>query len=135
MFKINYIKYILLLVPLTVVAGQLVFCWWNIFTSDYTPVTKHYLGIIFSIILLIFCLQGFPKALLATGIFLLLGMTNLFSLTPLIISSQFRIGPIKLPPFQPFSTGVFFLYIVLNIVSLMILNEDYRQRQRQANKR
>ena len=132
--KRNYIKYILLLVPLIVIAGQLIFCWWTIFSTDFIAVTKHYIGLIFSITLLIFCLQGFTKALLVTGIFLLLGMTNLFSLTPLIISEQFRIGPMKMPPFQPFSTGVFFLYLVLNIVSLIQLNEDYKRRQRQANK-
>ena len=132
--KRNYIKYILLLVPLIVIAGQLIFCWWTIFSTDFIAVTKHYIGLIFSLTLLIFCLQGFTKALLVTGIFLLLGMTNLFSLTPPIISEQFRIGPMKMPPFQPFSTGVFFLYLVLNIVSLIQLNEDYKRRQRQANK-
>ena len=46
---------------------------------------RHYTGLILFAVVIYFLITNFKKAVLATGIFLIIGTLNLFSITPSVL--------------------------------------------------
>ena len=91
---------ILLLIPLAIIAGLLIYSWATILLTDITATWQHYvaLGLFVGLICLYF--KSFNRAILATGLYLLMATCNAFSMTPAISTSWFQIGSIETPHFQ-----------------------------------
>jgi len=125
---------VLLLIPLAIIAGLLIFCWMTILFTDEVATWRNYmaLALFFGLIYLFF--KSFKKTLLATGIYLIFGTCNLLTITPSVTTNSYglRIGSIELwtPTFQPLSFGILVLFFVLNFDTLINIRLDYLEARR-----
>ncbi len=124
---------ILILIPLITIAGILIYTWTVIFFNDDIAAWQHYAGIILFSVLVFFFFKDYQKSIIATGISLILGVCNLFTLTPSVswVSYAIRIGSLKIstPSFQPLSLGLLVLYTILNFDNLVNIHLDYKEAQ------
>lgn len=126
-------KKILLLIPLVIIAGLLIYCWITILTQDYVVRWQHVLAIVlFAVVVFIF-FKNFTKAIISTGAFLLLGTCNAFSMTPDINMTWFKVGPLETPPFNLLSFGLLILFLILNFDTMVNLYLDYKEAKRTEN--
>jgi hypothetical protein len=68
-----------------------------------------------------------PKATLATGIYLLLGVFNLLAVTPTITTTWIGRDSIHTPPVQILFLVIFILYFILNFKSLVGIYLDLKK--------
>ena len=120
-------KKILLLIPLAVVAGLLIYSWAKILTTDIAARWENYLAVGLFIIPVYLFFKNFTSAVIATGIYLLVGTFGGFSLTADIAITWIRIGPLETPPFIELSFGIFILYFALNFGTLANIYLDYKK--------
>ena len=129
---------ILLLIPLTIVTGLLVYSWATILFTDVVATWRHYLALALFIGLIYLFFKSFKKTVLATGIYLIFGTCNLLTLTPSVTTNSYgmRIGSLELwtPTFQLLSFSILVLFFVLNFDTLINIRLDY-QEARQAKKK
>jgi hypothetical protein len=129
---------ILLLTPLTIIAGLLIYTWATILFTDIDATWRHYSGLVLFVILIFLFLKSFKKAVLGTGIFLILGTCNLLTLTPSVTSNSFgiKIGSFEIgtPVFQLLSFGILLLYFFINFDTLVNIQLDYRDTKRLKKK-
>ncbi len=122
---------ILLLIPLLIIAGFLIYTWVIILTTDVEAVIQHYVAAIIFLELIFLFFTSFKKVVMATCIFLLAGTFNLLSLTPSIMSDSFGIiiGGVKVgtPQFQLISFGILVLFTILNFDTLVNLSLDFKE--------
>ena len=130
-------KKVLLLIPLLLIAGLLLYSWITVLTGDNILVWRHYTGLILFLPLIYLFTKNLRKALLATLIYLILGTCNVLTLTPSIIWNSYgiRIGSVNLetPPFQVLSFGLLILLCGLNFDTLVDIYFDFKE-MRQKNK-
>ncbi len=93
---------------------------------------RHYVGLFLFTIIAISFFRHLTITIIATGIYLVLGIFNLLALTPTIYTFGFRIGPISTPDMQGLFWGLFILYFVLNMDSLIDMHLDYQERKATA---
>jgi hypothetical protein len=121
---------ILLLVILIIIGVHLAFTWTNIIFTEYVATWQHYLALIFFFPLIFFFRYEFKKAVLFTGIYLILGTCNLLALTPFITTNSFgiRIGSLELemPTFQLYSFLLLLLFFILNFNTLVEYYLEYQ---------
>jgi len=72
----------LLLIPLAIIAGFLIYSWITFLCTDIIATWRHYLALGLFVLFIYLYLKSFKKALLATGIYLLLATFNAYSMTP-----------------------------------------------------
>lgn len=120
-------KKILLLIPLLLIAWQLVDCWVTILFGDGFVRWQHYVALSLFAVLIFFYFKSFTKAVIATGVFLVLGTCNAFSMTVDINKTWFGIGPIETPPFNLLSFGLLILFFVLNFDTMINLYLDHKE--------
>ena len=98
------------------------------------PVVKtwqHYVALgLFAVLVFLF-FKSFNKTVIATGLYLLLATFNGLSMTPEIITSWFRIGPVETPPFQLLSLGLLVLFLILNSDTLVNMYLDNKESKAQ----
>ena len=127
-------KKILLLIPLVIIAGQLIYCWITIFTEDFVVRWQHYVAtMLFAVVVFIY-FKNFTKAVISTGAFLLLGTCNAFSMTPDINTTWFRVGFLETPPFNLLSFGFLILFLILNFDTMIDLYLDYKEAKQTEQK-
>lgn len=121
---------ILILVPLLIIAGFFLHGWLIILTTDMLATWRHYLGLSLLIPFALFS-KNITSTIVTTGIYLLLATFNLLAYTPAISTTYFgiNIGSIQLttPPVQLLSLGIFVVYFVLNLDSLINIYLDYKE--------
>ena len=120
-------KKILLLIPLAIIAGLLIYCWIAILTKDYTVRWQHVSAIVLFAGVVFIYFKNITKAIISTGAFLLLGTCNAFSMTPDINTTWFRVGPLETPPFNFLSFGLLILFLILNFDTMVNLYLDYKE--------
>ena len=118
---------ILLLIPLTIISGLLIYSWTTILLTDIIATWQHYLALGLYAVLVFLYFKSFTKTLIATGLYLLLATFNVFSITPGISESWFKIFGIETPHFQPLSLGILILYFILNFDTLVNIYLDYKE--------
>ena len=116
-----------LLIPIIIVGLLLIYCWITILTTEVLATWRHYVGLVLFIGLGLLFLKSVTKATIAAGIYLLLATFNALALTSEINTSWFGIGPIETTPVQLLSLGLFVLYFVLNMDSLINIYLDYKE--------
>jgi hypothetical protein len=128
---------VLLLIPLAIVAGFLMYGWATILFTDIIATWRHYFACILFTALVFFYFKSLTKAVLATGIYLVIGTCNLLTLTPLVTSDSFGLRifsvQIETPPFQLLSFGLLVLFSILNFDTLTNIYLDFKDAQ-QAKK-
>ena len=123
----------LILIPLIVIMGILIYCWATIITTEIQATWKHYLGLLLFVIIAILFFRNIVLTTVATGIYLTLATFNLIALTPAISTFGFRIGPITTPDIQGLSLALFILYFILNMNPLIDIHLDYRESKQKVN--
>ena len=78
--------------------------------------------------------KDFTKALIATGVYFLTGTFHVFSLTSGIVTDVYRIGSIETLPINGLCLSLFFLYLVLNFVTMIHLHLDYKEMKNSTKK-
>jgi hypothetical protein len=79
--------------------------------------------------LLILFFKDLCKAIIGLGVYLLLTTFNLVAITPAITTSWINFGSSGLttPPVQLLSLGLFILYFIMNLDSLINIQLDYKK--------
>jgi len=117
-------------IPLLIIAGQLIYTWVNILFTDAVAGWMHFLGLLLFLPLPYLQYKNLKIGLFATGIYLILGTANLFSLTPSIITNTFgmTVGSIELwtPAFQPLPFGLLILYCIVNFNAFITIYVNYK---------
>jgi hypothetical protein len=124
-------KKILLIIPLIIIAGLLIYCWTTILFTNIIATWQHYMALaLFAVIVLIY-FKSFTKTIIATGLYLLLATFNALSMTPEINTSWFRVGSIETPHFQLLSLGLLVLFLILNSDTLVNMYLDNKEAKTQ----
>jgi hypothetical protein len=121
---------ILLLIPIAIIAGFLIYTWGQIIFISHWANWRHYVGLILFAIVLYFVFTNFKKAVLATGIYLIIGTLNLLTITQDVITAFFStFGSLEIhtPLFQPHLFLIFILYFLLNFDTLVDIRLDYKE--------
>ena len=122
-------KRILLLIPFVIAIATIVRSWIEIATTDINAQWRHYTAIVFTIVALYFYFKSFTHAVIAVGAFFLLGTLNGFSMTSGVETSRLTIAGLTTPPFNGLSLGLLFLYLVLNVMTILELQADQKARR------
>jgi hypothetical protein len=118
---------ILLLIPLGIIAGLLIYSWTIFLLTDIIATWRHYLALGLFTILVYLYFRSFEKCVVATGVYLLLATFNALSMTPQIILGWVKIGPIKTPPFGTLSLLLLILFLILNADALVNMRLDQKE--------
>jgi hypothetical protein len=131
-------KKILLIIPLAIVCGLLIYTWAVILFTDIIATWRHYVALILFATVLYLFFKSFKKAVVATGIFLIAGTCNLLTLTPSVISNSYGIKiaslQISTPTFQLLSFGILVLFFFMNFDTLVNIQLDYQETKRLRKK-
>jgi hypothetical protein len=122
-------KRILLVIPFLIAVAKITRCWTEIITSDTWPRWQHFSAIICMSIAVYLYFQSLTHAAIAIGVFLIIGTLNGFSMTLDIETTKIGIFGIYTPPFNSLSLGLLSLYCLLNFVTLINLQLDYKERK------
>lgn len=122
-------KKLLLAIPLFIALATIIRCWIEILISNRIAQWQHYSAILCAIIVIYFFFKNLPQALIATGIFFVVGTVNGFSMTSNIETSWITIFGVPSPPFNSLAFGLLFLYFVLNFVTMVNLHLDNKERK------
>lgn len=96
-------------------------------TTESVATWRHYVGLLFFLLISMCFFRNVVITTIATGIYLILATFNLLALTPSIFTFGFRIGPMTTPDIQGLSLGLFILYFILNMDSLIDIYLDYKE--------
>lgn len=118
-----------IIIILLIIGCFLVNIWVVILTTDVAATWRHFTGPVLFLILVYLFFRDLRMAIVGTGVFLLAGLGNVFTLTPDIIWDSYgmRLGSIQLwtPSVQVLSLELFLLYCALNFRALMEYWVDY----------
>jgi hypothetical protein len=116
-----------ILIPLVIIFTLIIYRWTIILTTDVLATWRHYLGLVFFILLAFLFFKSVSTIVIATGLYLLLATLDVFAITAAITISWFRIWFISTPPFQLLSFGLFILYLILNGNTLIDIYLGYKE--------
>ncbi len=123
---------IFLLIPIAIIAGFLIYTWFLILSTNLIATWRHYTGLILFAPVLYFLFRNFKIAVLATGIYLIIGTFNLLSITTdVLLYNGVRIISVELTTsfFQPKLFLIFIIYIIFNYDALIDIWLDYKEAQ------
>jgi hypothetical protein len=124
---------ILASISLIIIFCIIAYTWGVILFTDILATWRHYVGLILFIPLPWLLIKNVKLAIKATGIYLILGILNLLTLTPDIVGNTFGIGQgslqLSTPSFNLLSFGLFVLYCILNFETLVNMYLDYREQK------
>ena len=130
---------LLLLIPLAIIAGFLIYTWTNILFMGFDSNWRHYVALGLFVLLIYLYFKSFKKAILATGLYLLIGTCNLLTLTPSVTTDSYgiRIASLEIatPMFQLLSFGILVLYSILNFDTLVDIYLDYKEAKKAKQKK
>ena len=130
---------VLILIPLCLIAGMIINSWIIILTTDILPVWRHYTAILLFLPLPYLFFKSLKTIILGTGLFLIAGIFNVYTLTTDVVTDIFgiRIGSLELNTlgFQPWALKLFIVYGILNFSPLINYYLDYRESKRKAVKK
>src|SRR5947209_580805 len=118
---------ILILISIIIITSFIINSWYNFISTEYLPTWRQNLGLIFYLILIILFFINVRKAIIATGIFLLLATFNVLAITTGITTNGIIIASKSIPRIQLLSFGLFILYFILNLNELINIYLDYKE--------
>ena len=118
---------VLLLIPLGIITGLLIYSWTTFLLTDTTASWRHYLALGLFTVLVYLYFNSFEQTVIATGLYLLFATFNAFSMTPQIMTSWFNIGSIETPHFVTSSLLLLILFLILNSDALVNMYLDQKE--------
>ncbi len=126
---------ILLLIPLGLITGLIIYSWISFLLTDMTPTWRHYSALVLFAVLVYLYFKSFAKTVIATGLYFLLATLNALSMTPERITGWSRfgtpLGSIETPHFQILSLMLLVLFLVLNFDTMIDIYLDYKEAKAQ----
>jgi len=119
-----------LLIPLVIIAGLLLYSWATFLFGDIGASWQHYVAIGLFSVLVFLLIKNYKSAIIATGLYLLLGTFAILSLTPEVKTAWLTMGPIQTPPMNLLSLGLFILFFILNYDQVFNIYWDYKATQK-----
>jgi len=104
--------------PISILAGACIYSAMELFINEFDFTYRHYIAFILVSITLILYMVKVRFGQYATAITLLLGNFNITSFTYNTYTISFRVLSYKVIEFQPVSTCVFILFIIINYKSV-----------------
>jgi hypothetical protein len=137
LFSVSYIscklsmkrKIILTASVLAIISYFLVNTWITILNENYLVKWHHLTSLIFFLPLPILLFKNYKAAVLGTGIYLILGICRLVSLTAGISTSSITIAGLETPGFNWLCLGLFVLFFILHLDILIDMQLDYKERK------
>ena len=124
-------KKILLLLPLLLIGGILIYTWTIILFTEVDATWRQYLALLLFPFLLLLFFKNFTKAILATILYLLVGTCNLLTLTTSVNLNSYGLRILTLeiwtPTFQLLSFGLLVLFCICNLDALIDMHLDYKE--------
>ena len=125
----------LLLIPLILILLFLTYCWVIILTTEILATWRHYLGLVFFIMLIVLFFTNFNRATIAAGIYLFLATFNLLAITASIDTFGITFSDsFSTPPIQLLCFVLFVIYFSLNFYSLIDIQLDYKEARSKKGK-
>jgi hypothetical protein len=122
-----------ILIPLSIVAGLLIYSWVIILFTVVLATWRNYIGLLLFLPLPYLYFKNLKLAILSTGIILIAGTLNLFTLTPSVQTSSYGVKIVSFeiwtPELQLPALGILVLYFCLNFNSLINIYLDYQERR------
>ena len=124
---------VLFFIPFSILTIVLIYSWYTFIFTDNIAAFSHYLGLLFFLPIIYFLYKGktLKKAIVLTGVYLILATINLFSFMPFIMTSSFgiSIGSIDIwsTSLNGFALLLLILYCVLNFDTLVEIHLDYKE--------
>jgi len=119
---------ILLLIPLSLTAIELIYSWTIILSFNIIAEWRQYLGLGLFILVAYLFFKKIVTCTLLLGVYLLLASFNLVVINSEIFAAGIKIGPIYTPSVHPLSLGLFILYLCFNMGSLIDIYLDFNER-------
>ena len=123
----------LFFIPFSILTITLIYSWYTFIFTDNIAVFSHYLGLLFFLPVIYFLYKdkSLKKAIVLTGVYLILATINLLSFIPFVMTSSFgiSIGSINIwsPSLNGFALLLLILYCVLNFDTLVDIHLDYKE--------
>jgi len=120
-------------IPLGLIGILLIYSWIVFLTSPNVAVLTHYLGLLLFLPIIYFLYKDktFKKAIVLTGVYLILGTINLLSFLPFIMTSSWgiTIGSLNIwtPRLNGFALVLLLIYSILNFTNLVDIYHDYKE--------
>ena len=125
---------ILILLPLLVIGGLIIYSWIIILFTNVMATWQHWTALLLFIVIAFLFFKNFKWAVLATGVYLILGTINLLSLTPSVITNTYgiKIGSVEIwtPSLQLLSFGLLVLFAILNFDTLTDMYFDFTEKKK-----
>lgn len=127
-----------ILIPLVVIAGLLLYSWIFFLTTDWLAIIQHYIGLVLFIPLVYYFFNNLNRAVIWTGIYLLMGVCKFLAFTPFLMRTAMgiKIGSLELgmPSFQLIPFLIFIVYGILNFDQLAEIYLDHKERKQKRMK-
>ena len=123
-----------LLVPLVIIVALIAYSCTTMLANDVSPVWQHYLAIGGFVMILLAMIKSLTAARILLGIYSLLAIVNIVSLSYGIFSWGFAIGPLPIPLGQPRGWLVLIVYGILNFDLLCEDYFTYKERKKLQNR-
>ncbi len=123
-----------LLVPLVIIVALIAYSCTTMLANDVSPVWQHYLAIGGFVMILLAMIKSLTAARILLGIYSLLAIVNIVSLSYGIFSWGFAIGPLPIPLGQPRGWLVLIVYGILNFDLLCEDCFTYKERKKLQNR-
>jgi len=125
---------ILFFIPFFILTISVVYCWGDIILTNSHPYFSNYLGLLLFLPLIYFLFKDktLKKAIVLTGVYLLLSTINLVSFLPFKTTSFFSLttGSFDIswsPDINLFALCLFIMYLIMNFGTLIEIRLDYKE--------
>jgi hypothetical protein len=123
-------KIILTASVLTIISYFLIDAWITILSENYIVKWQHLTGLLLFLPLPVLLFKNYKVAVLGTGIYLVLGLFRLLSLTAGITTFSITIAGLETLGFNWLSLGLFVLFFMLHLDILIEIQLDYKEEKR-----
>jgi hypothetical protein len=120
-------KVILTATVLVLISYFLIDTWITIFRENYIVKWQHLTGLLLFLPLPVLLFRNYKAAVLGTGIYLMLGLFRLLSLTAGISTASITIAGLEISGFNWLALGLLILFCILYVDVLIDMQLDYKE--------
>lgn len=120
-------KIILTAIVLVIITYFLAETWITIFRENYIVKWQHLTGLLLFLPLPVLLFKNYKVAVLGTGIYLILGLFRLLSLTAGISTASITIAGMEISGFNWLALGLLILFFTLHLDVLIDMQLDYKE--------
>jgi hypothetical protein len=129
---------IALLIPISIVAILIIYTWVYNLTNGLFGLWKHYLTLVLFLPIVYLFFNNYKGAIIATGLYLLLGTFGLLALTPRLTTTSYFVKIVSVeigtPQIQWWIFGLLILFLILNFEPLVNLYLDFKEKKESKSK-